>query len=96
MPFASRVPHKGLSGIVGTPKDDPDRRMEKRVAGDNFRYPLATRQPTVLKRVLLSLLLHRAAMFLHLLHLTSTHALILNHTFTSTFIKTLKLVKNVL
>jgi len=30
MPFVSWVPHKGLSGIVGTPKDDPDRRMEKK------------------------------------------------------------------
>lgn len=27
----------------------------KRVADDNFRYPLATRQPTVLKHVLLYL-----------------------------------------
>jgi hypothetical protein len=32
----------------------------------------------------------------HLLYLKPTHALILKHTFTSTFIKTLKLVKNVL
>jgi len=44
MPFVSWVPHKGPSGIVGTPKDNPVRRME-RVADDNFRYPLATRRP---------------------------------------------------
>jgi hypothetical protein len=31
----------------------------------------------------------------HLLYLKSTHALLFKHTFTSTFIKTLKLVKNV-
>jgi hypothetical protein len=34
--------------------------------------------------------------YLSLLYLKPTHALILKHTFTSTFIKTLKLVKNVL